>query len=237
MTRFPILMTREQAMACAKVFALGAVCLCGCVLWGPLLLRASAPREAAIVQGQPASTISQSPVLRAPHWQKLDVALGSDPLFRRGGSATSLRNPFWTDEEHASLDVLVEQPASHTTPPEVGEANISGDVRPEDAPISSPVPPAAVPAVTPTPFVASVAGSPALALVSESLVANGLDLSSTMIGATRQVAIINGRTSSVGDELNVQGRSYRLVSIESQQVILSSDGQPFVLKMPRSHRR
>ncbi len=61
----------------------------------------------------------------------------------------------------------------------------------------------------------------------------GLELRSTMIGRTRRVAIINGQLYHVGRELMANGHSFRLASIESHRVVLTSGDQNFELTLAR----
>ena len=61
----------------------------------------------------------------------------------------------------------------------------------------------------------------------------GLELRSTMIGRTRRVAIINGQLYRVGKELMANGHSFRLASIESHRVVLTSGDKNFELKLAR----
>lgn len=61
----------------------------------------------------------------------------------------------------------------------------------------------------------------------------GLELRSTMVGRTRRVAIINGELCQVGKELRTNGHSFRLASIESQRVVLTSGDKKFELTLAR----
>ena len=61
----------------------------------------------------------------------------------------------------------------------------------------------------------------------------GLTLRSTMISRTRRVAIINGQLYQVGRELMANGHSFRLASIESHRVVLTSGDKNFELTMAR----
>jgi hypothetical protein len=61
----------------------------------------------------------------------------------------------------------------------------------------------------------------------------GLELRSTMIGRTRRVAIINGQLYQVGRELMANGHSFRLASIESHRVVLTSGDKKFELTLAR----
>ena len=61
----------------------------------------------------------------------------------------------------------------------------------------------------------------------------GLELRSTMIGRTRRVAIINGQLCQVGREVRANGHSFRLASIESHRVVLTSGNRNFELTLAR----
>ena len=61
----------------------------------------------------------------------------------------------------------------------------------------------------------------------------GLELRSTMIGRTRRVAIINGQVCQVGRELLANGHRFRLASIESHRVVLTSGDKNYELKLTR----
>lgn len=61
----------------------------------------------------------------------------------------------------------------------------------------------------------------------------GLELRSTMVGRTRRVAIINGQLCQVGRELLANGHSFRLASIESHRVVLTSGNKNFELTLSR----
>lgn len=61
----------------------------------------------------------------------------------------------------------------------------------------------------------------------------GLELRSTMVGRTRRVAIINGQLCHVGREVLANGHSFRLASIESDRVVLTSGDKNFELTLAR----
>lgn len=61
----------------------------------------------------------------------------------------------------------------------------------------------------------------------------GLELRSTMVGRTRRVAIINGQLCQIGRELMTNGHSFRLSSIESDRVVLTSGDMNYELKLAR----
>jgi len=61
----------------------------------------------------------------------------------------------------------------------------------------------------------------------------GLELRSTMIGRTRRVAIINGQLYQVGREVLANGHSFRLATIESHRVVLTSGDKNFELTLAR----
>ena len=61
----------------------------------------------------------------------------------------------------------------------------------------------------------------------------GLELRSTMIGRTRRVAIINGEICQVGRDVPANGSVFRLTSIESDRVVLTSGDKTFELTLTR----
>lgn len=107
--------------------------------------------------------------------------------------------------------------------------------------------PAEMSSVTRDPFVTDESHSPLPVLFAEDRKAEtsvksvavkaaaptGLELRSTMIGRTRRVAIINGQLYQVGREVLANGHSFRLASIESHRVVLTSGDKDFELKLAR----
>ena len=81
----------------------------------------------------------------------------------------------------------------------------------EERPVEIPVKPIAIKEVAPT----------------------GLELRSTMIGRTRRVAIINGEICQVGRDVPANGSVFRLTSIESDRVVLTSGDKTFELTLTR----
>ncbi len=61
----------------------------------------------------------------------------------------------------------------------------------------------------------------------------GLELRSTMVGRTRRVAIINGQLCQVGNEVLANGHRFRLTSIESHRVVLTSGDKNYELTLTR----
>lgn len=70
-------------------------------------------------------------------------------------------------------------------------------------------------------------------IVVKEVAPTGLELRSTMVGRTRRVAIINGQLYQVGREVLANGHRFRLASIESDRVVLSSGDKNFELTLAR----
>ncbi len=65
----------------------------------------------------------------------------------------------------------------------------------------------------------------------------GLVLSSTIVGARQRVALISGRRYAIGDEVKANKQDgplvrYKLVAVEPKQIVLESDGDQYVVKLP-----
>jgi len=68
----------------------------------------------------------------------------------------------------------------------------------------------------------------------------GLKVSSTIVGATRRVALINGRTYREGQMIRCdkggQPIDFRLVEVETRHVVLEREGERFALTIPEKKR-
>ncbi|MEK6260070.1 MAG: hypothetical protein AABP62_15725 [Planctomycetota bacterium] len=194
---------RDLTLNWKKTAALGVLFLFGCCFWIPMLTRAAVPRRAA-------AAVSSVPTVPANPDTNPSAAESAN-------LGSTNKDAFWSSLSQ-SLD----------SDPLFQPAEMSQTARDPFALDES---------QSPLPVLFAEDHATAVTvdkpIVSDDVAPTGLELRSTMIGRTRRVAIINGHLYQVGRELLANGHSFRLASIESHRVVLTSGDKNFELLLTR----
>jgi hypothetical protein len=220
---------RELTANPKKAAALGALFIVAIWFWAPLLKDWIAP--AVKVPAAPPGNAAGTPANPNSPTQPGTTSPGSFAA----NSQTPAVQPAGTNPAVAPGAAGAEQPqpfAGGYTWQQIAEA-IDTDARMKPAVLvtnRTDVFPAAPP---PQASTESIAEQPSAKLSPSEA---GLVLSSTIVGPSRRMALINGRRYGVGDEIKStkEGQQivFKLLSVEPRQIVLENDGDRFLVKMP-----
>lgn len=206
-----------------KTALLGILLTIGFCFWIPLLVRTfggtatsqvhTPDQDVAAVIATPPSSIrvnatATASALTTFDWKKADEMLAGDPILQSVKIAFIEADPFQIDGSQFPPPILF---ADEPITPHVSPADRVPRVEKEQPPLVD------------------------VATTRETV--SGIALTSTIIGANRRAALINGQLYRVGQTLDVDGESFTVMQIDSSRVALTQDSQVFELTIRRSTDR
>lgn len=203
---------REMKASPPKAGVLIVLTAVGMYFWIPPIWNAIAGSDDFAVADQSSEPIPDSPksaesmpvstTKKMLHWQELELARSSDPLFQSASPSEVKAGAFGVPRRRPPVASAVAQ-----QPTEPGGEEPTAFAEPGEA------------------------EQERFAQVELEGVARQMTLRSTMIGPARRAAVINDRVYSEGDYFVVAGRRVRIQSVESRRVKVDVDGRSVELRI------